>query len=195
MQRNREQFLSNGWPTAVLHWQALCLHTTTKAASWRTVVVRCMLHSAVSPQPVRFVHPLPVAHRDPVTCAARSCAGPHTMTPAALCNEKHCIMEPSTHHRHRSHLPSMTAMWGASACVRIRCDKILWRVKGFHLITSLKKIFVRYSQAISRLFSSTLCLYICECMLHFEALTHVLYAYVIRMFIVEDISNHCNCSN
>lgn len=41
-----------GWPTAVLHWQALCPHVPAKAASWRTVVVGYSLHR-------RHFHPPP----------------------------------------------------------------------------------------------------------------------------------------
>lgn len=35
--------MPTGWPTAVLHWQALCPCVSAKAASWRTVVVGSFL--------------------------------------------------------------------------------------------------------------------------------------------------------
>lgn len=35
--------MPTGWPAAVLHWQALCPCVSTKAASWRTVVVGSFL--------------------------------------------------------------------------------------------------------------------------------------------------------
>lgn len=88
-----------GWPTAVLHWQALCSRVPAKAASWRTVVVGPFLRW-------RRIHPperpedndrvtarrlkrwaQSVCSMKTVTCGACSCVEIHTMTPAVSCNK------------------------------------------------------------------------------------------------------------
>lgn len=90
-----------GWPTAVLHWQALCAHVPTKAASWRTVVVNSFLRrGSVGPQErhqdnnTTKLQPLTIIWsnklfllEDGVTYAACSCARIHTMTLAGSCNK------------------------------------------------------------------------------------------------------------
>lgn len=102
-----------GWPTAVLHWQALCPHVPAKAASWRTVVVDPFLRwgpvhppewhedndrIASSLWPSREI--MSTAHhcmKNSVTYAVCSCVEIHTMTPAVSCNKKHCIMGLQAH--------------------------------------------------------------------------------------------------